>query len=422
MSAQGPSAIARAFARRMLRVAALVGLFVAGMPPVLHALVSHRALAAQSEGYARSLSQPLSRIAARQPGVWPYNLHKIVQATASHRGLEDLGLVRVLSCDGRVLLDGNALDLGSGHASGPSGWAPVNVVGKTVAWIHVTSDARSTNTTTGFVALASSLLGAVLAAFLHLFSSRAVYRQAHALEDTLGRLAEAEGRLRASNEDLRERVHAAVSESRQLSEKVVSIQESERRRIAGDLHDSVGQLLTALQLALRRFMPSPQSSGEDNGAEARALCERSLQELRRVVRDLRPLELESAGLVEAIRVAAERFELRTGIPTSFRHQGGEVGADGAALCLFRVLQESLTNVARHAEADEVGIALAVDGQRATLDVWDSGRGFDPESTPRGTGLTSMAERVRFAGGDFRVTAQPGGGTRIRASLPLATQG
>jgi signal transduction histidine kinase len=299
---------------------------------------------------------------------------------------------------------------------GLAGWAPILSGGEAVGWVEVRVDPRPEQRALGLIAFASGLLGLFMALALHRFPTRVVRRQAGVLAGVLAQLRGAEAALTEANQKLQGRVEEAVGEVRRLSERVVRIQEEERRRIARDLHDSVGQQLTALQLELTLARNQPDQAGS-HLAEAARCSEEALGEVRRVVHDLRPPELASAELPEILRSYVERFEARTGIAAAFRLSGTAAPSEEVATCLLRVLQEALTNVARHAAATEVGIALAL-GAEAVLEIWDDGKGFEPGAPRSGSGLRGIDERCAFLQGTMELEAEVGGGTRLRVRLPL----
>jgi signal transduction histidine kinase len=240
--------------------------------------------------------------------------------------------------------------------------------------------------------------------------------------EELQKLHDERTRVRKANDDLGKWVASAVGELRELSERVVRIQETERGRMARDLHDSVGQALTALQVDLE-LMQSQINNHEGLVLLGRAVsaCQDAMSDLRRVVYDLRPPELvENANVAEVLRSYAERFELRTGVPTSFRAVGGIIRSDEISTCLLRVLQEALTNVSRHAFAREVGINLQIRPSEVTLEVTDDGQGFDREKAS-GRGLRGIAERCAFLGGTVNVDSKLNEGTRLTIHLPLERQ-
>lgn len=234
----------------------------------------------------------------------------------------------------------------------------------------------------------------------------------------LGRVierAEAEEHLR----DSAERLEA-------LSRRLLAAQETERRHVARELHDEIGQSLTALKLNL-------QTLAEDAGAPRRALLEdslaltdRTLQQTRDLSLDLRPAVLDDLGLVPALRWYLDRQGRRAGYSTELTASdlGGDIPAEIATTC-FRVAQEALTNVARHAHATHVAMQLVRRADCLELLVRDTGQGFDPEhvlaKAERGgsLGLVGMRERAALVGGTLYIDSEPGRGTSIRLVVPLA---
>lgn len=399
--------LARSFARRMAPVAAAVGLLVAVAPPLVTELVGLERLRADVAVQAELVAGALGDLATREPYFWRYNAPKVVAARQINRGV--VADLRVTGCDGETLL---SRDHGGGAGLGGAvAWAPVRARDRVVAWVRAAGAVGEVHRVAVVVGLGSGIAGAALGALLWIVPTAVVRRQARELDAAVARLLAAEAALLDANQGLTRRVEEAVGEAHALSERIVSIQEEERGRIARDLHDSVGQLLTALQIDLQL------SPGEPARLQAAlSLSERSLEELRRVVRDLRPLELESGGLAVALRALVERFEIRTGLTASVRHEGPDVAGEAAAVCLLRVAQEALANVSRHAAATEVGVLLRVDGGGARLEVRDDGRGFDPGAVS-GSGLAGMRERARFIGGELTVRSGAAG-TEVVAEVPV----
>lgn len=205
---------------------------------------------------------------------------------------------------------------------------------------------------------------------------------------------------------------------RDLLHRLVSVQEAERRRLAADLHDLVGQNLTALGIGLatiRGALPERQARNSAKTFDDMAqLLKETMDSVRQVMSDLRPPLLDDYGLYKALEWHARQFELRTSL---------HVSVDGDALqrrlapevemALFRVAQEALTNVAKHAGASRARIALAADGARVRLVIEDDGRGIDPlpganDGSHAGWGMAVMRERAEAVGGAMRVECTPGG--------------
>jgi two-component system, NarL family, sensor histidine kinase UhpB len=197
--------------------------------------------------------------------------------------------------------------------------------------------------------------------------------------------------------------------------------ESERKRVAQELHDEVGQALTAVMLQLARLSKTAPDDLGDQLAEALETTRNSLEDVRRIARQLRPEALDDLGLVPALNALASGFADRTGIPI-VRWLPGAAPALGpeAELVVFRVAQESLTNAARHAEAHRLELVLAQDGRRLVLEIRDDGRGLNGARS--GSGIRGMRERALLIGADLSIKRGAGGGTTVRLELPLPELG
>jgi len=214
-----------------------------------------------------------------------------------------------------------------------------------------------------------------------------------------------------------------------LSRTVLMAQEAERERVARDLHDELGQIITALRLELGLLQKRPPDTAEQASEAARGaaeLVEKAAAELRRVCQGLRPPLLDDLGMAPAAERLAEHFEDLTGISVDFRPQLLEEDpgiTPEIALCTYRILQESLTNVSRHAQATAVAVSLLREAESLHLSVYDNGQGFDPEAlSGGGAGITGMTERANLVGGSLTVRSVPQEGTRVtfRAPLPRIT--
>jgi len=207
-----------------------------------------------------------------------------------------------------------------------------------------------------------------------------------------------------------------------LSARLVRAQEDERRLIARELHDEVGQALTAVKMQLamaRRSVPDGQARAID---EARTITDAALQSARQISRLLHPPMLDDTGLAPTLDWYLKGFSERTGIPVDFVHSGMEERpAPEVETCLFRVVQEATTNIARHAAATSCRVYLQRLPASVALTVEDNGSGFEPGAAPRheleGVGLLGIEERVTDARGTFRIESAPGRGTRITVELP-----
>jgi two-component system sensor histidine kinase UhpB len=228
--------------------------------------------------------------------------------------------------------------------------------------------------------------------------------------------AEEVDRLAASFRRLLERIEG---ERRRSGRLVLRAQEEERKRVARDLHDEVNQALTAILLRLQALMQdAPSAEVERELAELKRLVNQAMEELLQLARQLRPSALDDHGLVPALETQLRRFGDQHGIEATLRTEGepGAIG-DDQQLVVYRVAQEALANVARHAGASHVDVDLATRDGGLDLCVRDDGTGFDLALPPSGLGLNGMAERARLVGGELSVYSSPGQGTTVTLHVP-----
>jgi signal transduction histidine kinase len=209
-----------------------------------------------------------------------------------------------------------------------------------------------------------------------------------------------------------------------LSARLLQVEETERGRFARELHDGVGQLLTAVKLRLAGLNPSSGDFAFRRG-ECVAAIDEALEQVRRMARDLRPSQLDDLGLVAALRSHLDRQASSAGFKPNFVHERvpARLASEIETTC-FRIAQEALTNIARHAQASEVWVTLAGTAIGLSLEVRDNGRGFDvaaarsQAAAGRSMGLLSMEERATLAGGSLALDSAPGRHTRLSLVLPL----
>ena len=223
-----------------------------------------------------------------------------------------------------------------------------------------------------------------------------------------------------------QRAAAAVDISQRVARdalhRVVSAQELERRRLARELHDETGQALTSILLGLRTV---EDARGEDEQraavAEVRDLVRSTLQDVRQLAVELRPKALDDFGLVAALERLTQNFAEQTEIKVAFESTlpPGRLPPE-VETALYRIVQESLTNVVKHARASHVSIVLGRKGASVTAIIEDDGVGFDPaRAREDGLGLIGMRERVALVGGRLTVESRPGAGTTFVAEVPVS---
>ncbi|MFI8194413.1 HAMP domain-containing sensor histidine kinase [Streptomyces sp. NPDC085946] len=200
------------------------------------------------------------------------------------------------------------------------------------------------------------------------------------------------------------------------SARALLAQEAERRRIAQELHDEVGQSMTAILLALKRASDEASDPLRGELRQAQEITRESLDEVRRLVRRLRPGVLDDLGLVSAVTSLATEFATHTGLRVVRRFDADLPPLDhGAELVIYRVAQEGLTNVARHAEARCVEVSLRRGDGSVVLEVGDDGRGMG--AAREGAGIRGMRERALFVGAALDISPATPAGTRIRLTVP-----
>jgi two-component system sensor histidine kinase UhpB len=215
-----------------------------------------------------------------------------------------------------------------------------------------------------------------------------------------------------------------VSKSR--ASQILHAQEQERKRIARELHDETSQVLTSLLISLALLEETVTSEeARLRVADTRALAHQTLRAVRNMSIDLRPSALDDLGLLPALRWYIKEYQQKCGVEVEFSASGlKERLPPEMETALYRVIQESLTNTAKHARAEKVWVTLTMEPDSVCAVMSDNGQGFDAQSvlrTPwqdRGLGLAGMQERAMLLNGSIKIESQPGQGTRIQVSVPL----
>lgn len=211
---------------------------------------------------------------------------------------------------------------------------------------------------------------------------------------------------------------------RRLAGQLLTAQEQERQRLGRELHDGLAQDLTTiklhLELGLARCRQGNPAGIADVLATAVTLADDAISELRDLLRDLRPLYLETLGLTEAVQTVTQRFTRVTGTPVDTQWEAGLALPLEGQTHLIRILQEALANVAKHAEASQVELRLERQPPGWRLSVRDDGRGFDPTQRSTGMGLVTLSERAFLLGGRLSIASRPGVGVAIELDLPPST--
>ena len=221
----------------------------------------------------------------------------------------------------------------------------------------------------------------------------------------------------------RERAEKAEQELRGLSNQLVRVQEEERKAISRELHDEVGQILTGLRMELGTLSSHYSDEGFRERLESvKRLAEEALRSVRNLALLVRPSMLDDLGLEPALRWQTKEFSRRCGIPVALAIEGQlDSLPEALRICVYRAIQEALTNCSKHADASRVTVTVSHERDRVSATVQDNGRGFDKlRLQTRGLGLVGMSERVRALRGIINVSSEPGRGTLISLEVPLVT--
>jgi len=222
-----------------------------------------------------------------------------------------------------------------------------------------------------------------------------------------------------------ENLQHAFEQLRALAARLENVREEERTRVAREIHDQLGQALTAIKMdlsALSRELPADRTQPSVRIERLLKLVDETIQSVRRIATELRPGILDDLGLAAAVEWAAEEFQARTGTTCRVRLPDFDIAMDPErATAVFRIFQETLTNVARHADATEVDVTLAKSNGDLSLEVRDNGKGIADAKVFEGQtlGILGMRERALLLGGELTISGGPGTGTTVKVRIPVA---
>jgi len=347
----------------------------------------------RAQDTAMRVAEALNRDATTQPVLWKYNSLKVLRHVREFQLQTDIANVVVVDRNG-----GSIDPKASTNIDGPVVWAhaPIRAGSIDVGRVWVAVSTRTARRSAFLLAFGFSLLGLFLAGLMYLLPLRI--------------LSGAEKQLRRG-ERLRE-----------LSGHSAALEETERRAIARDLHDSAGQVLTAIRINLQLIADKADNSGDERVGDLADttidLTDQTLEEIRRAVESLGPAILDDVGLEKALQRMCNDVTDRSDVQVALTTQMGERKLSAAVeTTCYRIIQEALTNIERHAKASEVNVSLVVDSASAVVVVRDDGAGFDAAQPSARHGLSSMRARAELLGGEIEVTSNPGRGSLVRAVLP-----
>ena len=220
------------------------------------------------------------------------------------------------------------------------------------------------------------------------------------------------------------RIHESHTRLRNLAERLQMIREEERAAVSREIHDDLGQVLTALKMDISSLQSKSNLGKDELNARTEKMIElvnSSIQTVKRISTELRPGILDDLGLFPAIEWQVEEFQNRTGINCQLEIEGEmNLSEDEVSIAVFRIFQETLTNITRHANATQTVIKLFCSDKYLTLEVRDNGKGISAEQLygPRSLGILGMRERVHILRGEFEISGEASGGTKVQVKIPL----
>ena len=359
----------------------------------------------------------------------PQQVDIALRALANHHGLDPTA--RPVLADVKVLAEQKLSELATGLALYDQGktdaWRELlltNIGQEKMDAIRVSSqrllDIEAAKIASGRKGVYNTLLlnriGVIAMTALSLLALFMYLRQTQALE--LQRIAQ-QAALRAERDFLESEVERRTEQLTELARHLQTAREDERNRLARDLHDELGALLTAAKLDVARLksrlgLLTPEAT--DRLTHLNDTLNSGIALKRRIIEDLRPSSLSNLGLVAALEILTREFSDRSSIEVHCELEAVRL-KPSAELMVYRLVQEALTNIAKYANATRADVTLTTRGQRVAITVTDDGNGFDTTTRSAGHGLLGMRYRVESEGGRMTLVSTPGEGTRLEATLP-----
>ncbi len=430
---------------RLAPLAVLLVVVVSVTAPVALFVLGHQTLELQARESAGQVAEVIRREAEQRPQLWKYDTPKLLAHLRTYSRRENIRRIDVVDASGQ-LVDPDDPEARRELRDRTLFWQSVPVVlgDETVGAVWVAVDATEVRREALQMLVPFGALGLLLAGLMYWLPLRAMGSAETRVHRLLERLRESQAALASLNENLEHTVETRSSELskairelqekeqglRELSARAVSMQEAERRAIARELHDSAGQSLTAIRIHMQLIEELVRKEGEreragDLTARTLTMVDGTLEEIRRAVNTLGPAVLDDVGLAEAIGRACDDLADSLGIAVDCRVELDDRPLSPALeTTAYRLVQESMTNIARHAHASEVRVRVGYDDGSMHVTVADDGRGFDPDDVVigRSRGLVGMRERAELLGGRLELRSAPGEGTTVHTTLPVSDDG
>jgi len=422
---------------RVAPLAVLLAATVALSAPLVLLTFGLHGLRQEADTIARDVASLIEREAVEDRLLWKYNVPKLVRHLRAYRGHPDVARIEVVDAAGARIATG-ASAAAEDQDRLAELWASAAIGGDDRAvgqvWVAIRTARAYREALLALVLFA--LVGGGLGWLSYSLPMRSVARAEAMIGGLLGSLQSSQQELSEVNESLERRVAERSAQLRQayaelqgneanlrrVSTEAVLLQERERRAIARELHDAVGQALTAVRINLQLLEEGGDQRGELGrlARQSAKLVDEALEEVRRAVSFLGPAILDEIGLEAAVRRHCSDLAERTGIDVEVEVDIADASLPPAveSTC-YRVVQEALNNVVKHASAKRARVFLAACAERVSLEIDDDGRGMDPAAgLGAGRGLAGMGERIYLWGGEVSLDSGRAQGMVLRASLPL----
>ena len=419
--------LVRPLARKTAIAATLAAVVLTLGTPLSLYIQTRRARADQAASYAQRMAHLVRDVVIEQPDLWYYDTPKL--ANHLHLLVEDPAIVQGVVIDQR----NRRVDVpeDSGYEWPPRWWAraPVYRGQEVAAYVWVAVDASAGIMRVLLLTLLAWLLAALLSTMLYVLPVQVVRQAEQRITNLLTDLEEAQQELTILNEELEQRAERrsrqlAVSQDklREAVGRAVEATELERQRVARELHDSTGQMLTAIRLSLEVLgttfdADNPSRKQLDSLEE---LVDTTVDEVRRIAMDLHPVALDRLSLGEAVSELCSGIENRASLAIRYSSRAVPENLPAAVeASAFRLVQECLTNVVKYAEAKSVRVELSFIENHLKIEVVDDGRGFNPDVIDSGYGLRGMHDRVELLSGTLSIESERRRGTTVTAFLPVS---
>ena len=395
--------------------------------PLVYLVMGVKTIRTRAQSTAKLVAELIHEEAQQRPVLWRYDAPKLLRHVSLQTAHQSIVRIDLTDETGRLIELGQPLDVAGAHELLWHSEAIMidREVGR--VWVGVTTEEVERQAT--LILLAFAALGSLLAGVMYGLPIKAIVEAEKRIDKSQRALEHLNVNLEATVIERSSQLRDALGALRELSGRAVAMQEAERRALSRELHDSAGQALTAIRINLQLLA---QLAGNEAAAtmatRTMELADSTLEEIRRVVDRLAPAVLDDLGLQGAVERHCDDFAERTGVEINYEFEGLDApGVDtGVETAAYRIVQESLTNVARHADAERVDIRLArvapgTREDRLLIDIRDDGKGFDAEEVrAKGRrGLEGMRERVELIGGTIAITGEPGAGAQVHAELSVS---